>query len=56
MAGVMALLQYAIAADRDGETWPTDLEADDGSKIRSWHYFLIANLAETLSEMLPVLA
>lgn len=41
MAGALALLQYAVTADKDGETWPTDLQSDDGSKIRSSHYFLI---------------
>jgi hypothetical protein len=47
-AGIIALLNYAISADRDGETWPEELVADDGETIRSWHYFLIQNLAEIL--------
>jgi hypothetical protein len=55
MAGVLALLAYANAADEDGEVWP-DLNEDvnDGSrpKTRSWHFFLI----ESLNEVLPKLA
>jgi hypothetical protein len=52
MAGVIALLQYANEADIDGMEWPTDLLSDDGETTRSWHYFLI----ETLAETLPTLA
>lgn len=48
MAGVVALLQYANAADADGCGWPADLQEDVGQKIRSWHYFLIQMLAEVL--------
>lgn len=51
MAGVMALLRYAVDADVDGEGWPRGLASDDGSKIRDWQYFLIANLAEILPDM-----
>jgi len=47
-AGVVALLQYALLADTDGEGWPRDLLSDDGTKRRSWHYFLIENLAVAL--------
>jgi hypothetical protein len=50
MAGVLALLEYAIAADRDGETWGVDLQDDDG-KSRSWHHFLIVMLADVLPDM-----
>ena len=50
LAGVIALLQYANAADVDGETWPRDnLVSDDGT-TRSWHYFLVEMLAEVLPE------
>lgn len=36
MAGVLALLQYANAADTDGEGgWPRDLVSDEGKKTRS---------------------
>jgi hypothetical protein len=46
-AGLLALLEYAVSADRDGELWP-DLQSDDGKRTRSWHYFLIENLSEIL--------
>jgi hypothetical protein len=52
MAGVLALLQYANAADIDGEGWPADLASDDSSKSRSWHYFLIELLAEVLPDIM----
>jgi hypothetical protein len=48
--GVLALLQYANAADTDGEGWPSDLCSDDDT-TRSWHYFLIEALAEVLPGM-----
>jgi hypothetical protein len=52
LAGVIALLQYAISANPDGETWPDDLIADESSKRSwSWYHFLIANLAEALPAM-----
>jgi hypothetical protein len=51
MAGVMALLEYAISADRDGETWP-DLLSGDGEIGGSWHHFLIQNLTEILPGLL----
>jgi hypothetical protein len=47
MAGVVALLNYAISADRDGETWPRELVADDGETVGSWHHFLIRNLTKS---------
>lgn len=50
MAGVLALLQYAIAADTDGEGWP-QLESDDFKRTRSWQYFLIEMLADALAGM-----
>jgi hypothetical protein len=49
-AGLMALLHYAVSADLDGETWPTDLISDDGEK-RCWHHFLIENVAKALADM-----
>lgn len=52
MAGILALLQYANAADIDGEGWPADLESDDSSKSRSWHYFLIELLGEVLPDIM----
>jgi hypothetical protein len=51
MAGVLALLNYAITADRDGETWGVDLQDDDG-RSRSWHHFLIVMLADVLPDVL----
>jgi hypothetical protein len=52
MAGVMALLDYAISADRDGETWPQHLLSDDGETGGSWHHFLIQNLTKILPDLL----
>jgi hypothetical protein len=52
MAGVLALLRYAVDADTDGEMWPGELLSDDGSKTRSWHHFPIANLIEILPELM----
>lgn len=52
MTGVMALLNYAISADRDGETWPRALLSDDGETGGSWHHFLIQNLTEILPGLL----
>lgn len=49
-AGVLALLQYAIAADTDGMGWP-QLGSDDGGKTRSWQYFLIEMLSDALPGM-----
>ena len=51
LAGVLALLQYATAADVDGMGWPTDLVSDDGKLTRSWHYFLAERVAATLAGM-----
>jgi hypothetical protein len=51
-AGVMALLDYAISADTDGETWPRDLLSGDGETSGSWHQFLIQNLTEILPGLL----
>jgi hypothetical protein len=50
-AGVVALLQYALLADTDGEGWPRDLISDDGTKARSWHYFLIENVTAALTDL-----
>lgn len=47
-AGLLTLLEYAIAADSDGEMWPCELQSDDGKRTRPWHHFLIANVAEVL--------
>jgi len=50
-AGVIALMQYANANDTDGEAWPPELISDDGTKIRSWQYFLIENVAAALTNI-----
>ena len=50
-AGVVALLQYALHADTDGEGWPRDLVSDDGTKARSWHNFLIENVTAALTDL-----
>jgi hypothetical protein len=50
MAGVIALLQYAIAADTDGDGWPL-LQSDDHKRTRSWQFFLIEMLADVLPGM-----
>ena len=55
LAGIIALLEYAIVADTDGEGWPIDLSDDDeGGRIRSWHFFLIERLAKALPGMVGV--
>jgi hypothetical protein len=51
MFGLIALLRYVTAVDRDGETWPRDLLSDDGTKTRSWHHFFVENLADILPGM-----
>jgi hypothetical protein len=51
IAGIIALLRYANAADTDGEAWPRELASDDGTKTRSWHYFLIDMIVEALPGM-----
>jgi hypothetical protein len=52
IGGISALLNYAVSADRDGETWPPQLLADDGETVRSWHNFILRNLAEILPGLL----
>jgi hypothetical protein len=54
IAGVIALLRYANAVDKDGEAWPRELASDDGTKTRSWHYFLIEVIAEALPGMVSL--
>jgi hypothetical protein len=51
LAGVVALLKYAMVADTDGEGWPSDLQSGDGTKTRSWHYFLIENITAALTDL-----
>jgi hypothetical protein len=51
IAGVLALMQYANAADIDGQGWPSDLCSDDDTKTRSWHYFLIETVTAALTDL-----
>jgi hypothetical protein len=46
-AGLVALLRYVTEADTDGMGWPDQLQSEDGKLVRSWHYFLVENLAES---------
>ena len=46
-AGILALLQYAVSNDTDGEGWPRDLVGDDG-KTHCWQHFLLENILEAL--------
>jgi hypothetical protein len=50
-AGLLALLQYAVAADTDGELWPDLLHDENSKRSRPWHHFLIVNLIEALPGM-----
>lgn len=53
MAGVCALLSYAVEADTDGVGWPEDLcESESVLDRRSWQQILIARLAEILPDIL----
>jgi hypothetical protein len=47
LAGVTALLRYAVEADVDDQVWPAELLTDDGRQ-RSWHQFLAENVAAAL--------
>jgi hypothetical protein len=46
-SGIIALLQYAVSNDTDGEGWPRDLVGDDG-KTHCWQHFLLENILEAL--------
>jgi hypothetical protein len=52
-AGVLALLDHAIAYDTDGEGWPRGLQSDDGKRTRDWHQFLIENLVASRKVWIP---
>jgi hypothetical protein len=47
LAGVTALLRYAVEANVDDQVWPAELLTDDGRQ-RSWHQFLAENVAAAL--------
>ena len=49
--GLVALLEYATAADTDGYGWPAVLQDDEGTKTRSWQFFLIKSTADALSKL-----
>jgi hypothetical protein len=49
MAGVVALLQYAISIEP--EDWPDGVHSDDDTETRPWHYFLIEMLIAVLRGM-----
>jgi hypothetical protein len=51
LAGILALLNYAVEADADGVGWPDALESDDGQITRHWQFFLIEGVAEALAGM-----
>jgi hypothetical protein len=48
LAGATALLQYASDLEaKDSKCWPDDLIDDDGNR-RSWHFFLMKQVASAL--------
>src|SRR5258708_7876571 len=52
-AGLLALLDHAVAYDTDGHGWPRGLVSDDGKRTRDWHQFLIENLVASRAIWLP---
>jgi hypothetical protein len=48
MAGVTALLRYAVEANVDDQVWPVELLTDDAGNQRSWHHFLIESVAAAM--------
>ena len=42
LAGITALLRYAVEANIDGQGWSVEL--DDGKTLRPWHHFLVKAL------------
>jgi hypothetical protein len=50
-AGIVALLEYAVAADTDGMGFPDLLVSDHGEIERSWRYLLIEKVAVALTDM-----
>lgn len=53
MAGLVALLTYAIDHDdaNHGMGWPDAIGCEGTLDTRSWHYFVIANVAEILPQL-----
>jgi hypothetical protein len=56
LAGILALLKYAVEADTDGVGWPDSLQSDDGKITRRWQFFLIEGVAEALAGMVSARA
>jgi hypothetical protein len=56
LAGILALLNYAVQADTDGQGWPDSLQSGDGKITRSWQFFLIEGVAEALAGMVSARA
>ena len=48
LAGVTALLRYAVEANVDDQVWPVELLTDDAGYERSWHHFLVESVAAAL--------
>ena len=48
LAGVTALLRYAVEANVDDQVWPAELLTDDAGNQRSWHHFLVESVAAAL--------
>jgi hypothetical protein len=48
--GAVALLRYVVSVEaKDSGAWPTDL-VDDDEKTRTWHFFLMEQVAAALTE------
>jgi hypothetical protein len=47
-SGIIALLQYAVSNDTDGEGWTRDLVGDDG-RTHCWQHFLLENVLKALT-------
>jgi len=48
LAGVTALLRYAVEANVDDQVWPAELLTDDAGNRRSWHHFLVESVAAAM--------
>jgi hypothetical protein len=49
VGGIMALLEYVLLCERRGDDgWPDEL-VDENDKPRTWHHFLLENLAVALT-------
>jgi hypothetical protein len=49
LAGVTALLRYAVEANVDDQVWPAEPLTDDAGNQRSWHQFLVESVAAAIS-------